>query len=89
MMNRARRYGTLNRSIARSITYALRDSKRNKYKGKSYSNTVKMPNVKSADGAGVVLFFGILMLGLIIGLAFVYPMLWMFYLLVIVLKFLF
>lgn len=50
MMLRPRHYSTLNKSIARSITFAMRNNNKNKYKSNNNSypnpnNPVKIPVV--------------------------------------------
>jgi hypothetical protein len=64
---RARNYSVLNRSIARGITYALRDSNRKKYKTNiNYNNTVKMPPISDTEGDWIVVT-GFVMLLFIVG----------------------
>jgi hypothetical protein len=78
-MLRPRHYLVLNRSITRSISYALRDSNRRKYKSNNTytNNTVKMPQVSDTEGSGIVVILGLL---IFIGLPFIVPGLWVFYL---------
>ena len=53
MRMRARKYSVLNRSIARSITYALRDNNRKKYRSNTHINT---KNNNSNDIGGFAAF---------------------------------
>ena len=60
MMMRPRKYGTLNRSIARGISYALRDSNRKKYKLSNYNQNDL--SISSFIIPGIIVF------GILIGL---------------------
>jgi hypothetical protein len=86
---RPRSYGILNRSIARGITYALRDSNRRKYKpNNTYSNpnnTVKMPQINNTEGSGAVIAWICAVFAVLIGLAVVFPSIMWLYLIVILL----
>jgi len=85
MMMRPRNYGTLNRCIARSITYALRDSNRKKYsKNNSNTYTNQNPsttpsNTKKPDEADVIM--GLLFLFVLIILPCIVPEILFLYLL--------
>lgn len=49
MMMRPRNYGVLNRSIARGVTYALRENDRKKRNAKRNSNFYLNSNIKQND----------------------------------------
>ena len=94
MQMRARNYSVLNRTIARSVSYALRDSNRRKYKSNknTYSNpdnTVKMPQVNSTEGSGAVIAWICAVFAVFIVLAVVFPMIMWLYLIVALLGFVF
>jgi hypothetical protein len=92
MMLRPRSYGILNRSIARSVSYALRDNNRRKYKSNKnthINNTVKMPQVNSTEGSGTVIAWICAVFAVLIGLAVIFPMIMWLYLFVVVLGCLF
>jgi hypothetical protein len=93
MQMRARNYSILNRTIARSVSYALRDSNRRKYKSKNtYSNpnnTVKMPEVNNTEGSGAVIAWICAVFGVLIILAVVFPSIMWLYLIIVVLGFVF
>lgn len=71
MMMRPRSYSVLNRSIARGISYALRDSNRKKYT-KNNSNTYNQNlstnpnNIKKPDEAAIIMGWVILFILIIL-----------------------
>ena len=70
---RPRNYSVLNRSIARGISYALRDNNRKKY-SKSNSNTYNQnssTNVSKPSDADVII--GMIILFVLIGLPCIFP----------------
>jgi len=77
---RPRSYSVLNRSIARGITYALRDNRR-KYKSNKYKNTYIKPNntakatqINNTGGNELVICWIIAILFILVGLAVIFPM---------------
>jgi len=82
MMMRPRRYGTLNRSIARATSHAVNqafrsNSRKNKYN--NIYNTVKMPVVRSEEYTDTMVGIGIILLVAFFVLPFVVPGLWILY----------
>jgi len=63
MMMRPRKYSVLNRSIARGISYALRDNNRKKYSKNTYSKQ----NPNDLDAMSFVIS-GIIVFGILLGL---------------------
>ena len=62
MRMRARKYSVLNRSIARSITYALRDNNRKKYRPNTYNNKKETNNIDNGEGLAVFIFIAIIII---------------------------
>jgi len=95
MRMRARNYSVLNRSIARGITYALRDSNMRKYKTNSNiypninNNTVKMPQINSTEGNDTVIIWIIVISFIFLGLMCIFPRLMILFFLLFVLLCLF
>ena len=78
MQMRPRHYSTMNRAVARSVTYALRGygkkSKRSKYTYLNQDNNSVSPI--SNETAIAISIIGLIFL---VGLAFLYPGLWILY----------
>ena len=86
---RPRRYGTLNRSIAKATSHAVNqafrsNSRKNKYNNtyNNQNNTVKMPAVRSKEYNDTMVGIGIILLVGFVVLPFVVPGILWFYLLV-------
>jgi len=81
MMLRARSYSTLNRSIARGITYALRDSNRKKYSNaynkQNTNNNTTIPKITPVSGSDLAIVVGVI--GILIVLPFVWSWVWLIY----------
>lgn len=60
MMMRPRNYSVLNRSIARGVSYALRDSNRKKYKYTNSNQNNSEANISSTIIAFCILFLFLL-----------------------------
>lgn len=86
MMMRPRHYSTLNRAIARSITYSLRNNNRQKYHKSNYNNTYNQNNIstRQTENNDTAVAIGIITLLIMIGLAIAFPVLWIFYLVFII-----
>ena len=79
MQMRPRHYSTLNRAVARSVTYALRDygkkPRRNNYTYVNQNNINSTPPISNETAITI----GVIGLIFLIGLAILYPALWVLY----------
>lgn len=82
MMMRPRSYGSLNRAIARSISYSLRQyGKQNKYKSNNV-NTYKNTNTSNINNPEINIVTGfavIVLITFIVALPFLFPVFWVIY----------
>lgn len=79
MMMRPIRYGTLNRAVARSVTYALRVYGKKPRKSKyTYENQNNINSTLLISNETAITI-GVIGLIFLIGFAFLYPVLWVLY----------